>query len=129
MISVRKAPQGKLAHQISVGSHQFITDVGLAEGGDGLGPDPHDLLDSALGACTALTVMMVARRKQMPLEDVQVTISHVDADGLYRLNRQIRFVGALSAEQRDYLLAIANKCPIHRALHGRFEVETVLAAG
>lgn len=128
MISVRKAPQGKLAHQIAVRAHQFLTDVIEAQGGDDLGPDPHDLLDSALGACTALTVMMVARRKQMPLEDVQVSITHVEADGLYRLNRQIRFVGALSAEQRDYLLGIANKCPIHKALHGRFEVETVLAA-
>lgn len=128
MISVRKAPQGKLAHQIAVRAHQLLTDVIEAQGGDDLGPDPHDLLDSALGACTALTVMMVARRKQMPLEDVQVSITHVEADGLYRLNRQIRFVGALSAEQRDYLLGIANKCPIHKALHGRFEVETVLAA-
>ncbi|ROH92051.1 OsmC family peroxiredoxin [Stagnimonas aquatica] len=128
MIRVSKAPQGKLAHQIEVRAHQFLTDVIAAQGGDDLGPDPHDLLDSALGACTALTVMMVARRKQMPLEDVQVSITHVEADGLYRLNRQIRFVGALSAEQRDYLLAIANKCPIHKALHGRFEVETVLAA-
>lgn len=128
MISVRKAEQGKLAHRIQVGGNSFIADVNLAQGGDDLGPDPHDLLDSALGACTALTVMMVARRKQMPLDDVQVEISHVEADGLYRLNRQIRFVGSLSAEQRDYLLGIANKCPIHRALHGRFEVQTVLAA-
>ncbi|MDP3858526.1 MAG: OsmC family protein [Stagnimonas sp.] len=128
MIEVRKAPQGKLARSIRVGNNQFTADVSLAEGGDGLGPDPHDLLDSALGACTALTVAMVALRKQMPLEDVQVSISHVEAAGLYRLSRQIRFVGALSAEQRDYLLGIANKCPIHRALQGRFEVETVLAA-
>lgn len=128
MIEVRKAPQGKLARSIRVGNNQFTADVSLAEGGDGLGPDPHELLDSALGACTALTVAMVALRKQMPLEDVQVSISHVEANGLYRLSRQIRFVGALNAEQRDYLLGIANKCPIHRALQGRFEVETVLAA-
>ncbi len=128
MISVRKAEQGQLAHRIQVGNNSFVADVSTSQGGDGLGPDPHDLLDSALGACTALTVMMVARRKLMPLEDVQVEISHVEADGLYRLNRQIRFVGALTAEQRDYLLGIANRCPIHKALHGRFEVQTVLAA-
>lgn len=126
MIEVAKAPQGKLAHTITVGANRFVADVAVALGGDGLGPDPHDLLDSALGACTALTVMMVAKRKQMPLEDVQVTITHVEADGLYTLDRRVRFVGALTAEQRDYLLGIANKCPIHKALHGRFEVATTL---
>lgn len=127
-IELRKAPQGKLAHTLRIGAHQLTVDVSAATGGDDLGPDPHELLDSALGACTALTVMMVARRKQMPLEDVQVRISHVEADGLYTLSREVRFVGELTAEQRDYLLGIANKCPIHKALHGRFEVQTVLAA-
>lgn len=127
-IELSKAPQGKLAHTLRIGAHQFTVDVSAATGGDDLGPDPHELLDSALGACTALTVMMVAKRKQMPLEDVQVRITHVEADGLYTLNRQVRFVGDLTAEQRDYLLGIANKCPIHKALHGRFEVQTVLAA-
>lgn len=128
MIEVRKAPQGKLAQTVTVGANQLLADAKLAQGGDELGPDPHELLDSALGACTALTVLMVARRKQWPLADVQVSISHVEADGLYQLNRQVRLVGELTAEQRDYLLGIANKCPIHKALHGRFEVETVLAA-
>lgn len=125
-IEIAKAAEGRLAHRIRIGSHELLTDVASAQGGDDLGPDPHELLDSALGACTALTVMLVARRKQWPLEDVQVEITHVEADGLYRLDRQVRFVGALSAEQRDYLLGIANKCPIHRALHGRFEVATTL---
>lgn len=126
MIEVRKAPQGKLAQTVTVGANQLIADAKLAQGGDELGPDPHELLDSALGACTALTVLMVGRRKQWPLEDVQVRISHTEADGLYTLNREIRLVGELSAEQRDYLLGIANKCPIHKALHGRFEVQTAL---
>ena len=82
----------------------------------------------ALGACTALTVLMVARRKQIPVDDIQVSITHTEAEGLYTLNRTIRFIGKLSDEQRDYLLGIANKCPIHKAMHGRFEVVTVLAA-
>lgn len=128
LIQLYKAPQGKLAFTVRVGRNAFTADVSEALGGDDLGPDPHDLLDSALGACTALTVMMVAQRKQMPLEDIQVSITHVEADGLYTLTRQIKFIGNLTAEQRDYLLGIANKCPIHKALHGRFEVLTVLAA-
>lgn len=127
MIESRKSPSGKLAHTLSLRQHSLVSDVTAELGGDDLGFDPHDLFDSALAACTSLTVMMVARRKAMPLEDVQVQITHVEADGLYRLNRQVKLIGALSAEQRDYLLGIANKCPIHRALHGRFEVLTVLA--
>lgn len=129
LVQLEKSPQGKLAFTVKIGRNAFTADVLEAQGGDDLGPDPHDLLDAALGACTALTTLMVARRKQMPVDDVQVTITHTEADGLYRLNRQIKFIGNLTTEQSDYLLGIANKCPIHKALQGRFEVITVLAAG
>ncbi len=128
IITCRKAAEGKIAQRVQVGDHELISDVAAAQGGEDLGFDPHDLLDSALAACTALTVLMVARRKNLPLDDVQVRIQHSEADGLYRLDRQVHLVGALTDEQRSYLLSIANKCPIHRALHGRFEVNTVLAA-
>lgn len=127
-IQLQKSPQGQLAFTVKVGRNAFTADVSTALGGDDLGPDPHDLLDASLGACTALTVLMVARRKQMPVDDVQVSVTHVEADGLYTLTRQIKLVGDLTTEQREYLLGIANKCPIHKALHGRFEVATVLAA-
>jgi len=127
-VQLHKAHQGQLAFTVKVGRNAFTADVSQALGGDDLGPDPHDLLDASLGACTALTVLMVARRKQMPVEDIEVTITHTEADGLYTLNRQIRFIGKLTDEQRDYLLGIANKCPIHKAMQGRFEVVTALAA-
>lgn len=127
-IQLQKSPQGKLAFTVKVGRNAFTADVSEALGGDDLGPDPHDLLDASLGACTALTVLMVARRKQMPVDDIQVSITHTEAEGVYTLNRTIRFIGKLSDEQRDYLLGIANKCPIHKAMQGRFEVVTVLAA-
>lgn len=127
-ITLHKSPQGKLAFTVKVGRNAFTTDVLEAQGGDDLGPDPHDLLDASLGACTALTILMVARRKQIPVDDIEVIITHTEAAGLYTLNRQIKFIGKLTDEQRDYLLGIANKCPIHKALHGQFEVVTVLAA-
>jgi len=127
-IKLKKSPHGKLAFTVTVGRNALTADVSEALGGDDIGPDPHDLLDSSLGACTALTVLMVARRKQMPLEDIHVSVTHVEADGLYRLQRSIHFIGPLSDEQRSYLLGIANKCPIHKALQGRFEVTTVLAS-
>ncbi len=123
-IIVQKAPQGILQQVIEVHGNHLFSDVSEADGGEGAGPDPHELLDAALGACTALTVTMVARRKQMPLDDLKVTITHVEADGLYRLTREIEFIGDLSEEQKRYLLGIANKCPIHKALLGRFAIET-----
>ncbi|HEX4873102.1 MAG TPA: OsmC family protein [Nevskiaceae bacterium] len=126
MIEVRKAPEGRLKQQIRQGEKTWFADVSATLGGEDAGPDPHDLLDSALGACTALTVTMVARRKQMPLEDVRVEIRHIETEGLYRLERQIELVGPLTPEQRQYLLGIANKCPIHKVMQGRFEVETQL---
>ena len=126
MVIVHKAEDGQLKQRIEVEGNTFFADVPAAQGGDGAGPEPHDLLDAALGACTALTVTMVARRKQLPLTDVRVQITRNEAGGLYTLHRNIELVGELSAEQREYLLGIANKCPIHKALKGRFEIETEL---
>lgn len=126
MVRVHKAADGKLKQHIEVAGNTFFADASEATGGDGAGPDPHDLLDAALGACTALTVTMVARRKQLPLEDVRVEVTREETGGVYRLMRRIELVGALDATQRDYLLGIANKCPIHKALNGRFEISTEL---
>jgi putative redox protein len=125
-IKVHKAPQGALQQVIDDGRHQWIADEPVADGGDDAGPNPFDLLDSALGACTAMTVLMVARRKQMPLDDVRVTIRHTQAEGVYRLHRDIELVGSLTGDQRQYLLGIANKCPVHRTLSGRIEIESQL---
>ncbi|GAC1628260.1 MAG: OsmC family protein [Nevskia sp.] len=123
-IQIHKADDGKLKQLITAGRNSYFADVAEALGGDDAGPDPHELLDSALAACTALTVTMVARRRQIPMDDLKVEITHVEADGVYRLTRRLEFVGALSEEQKTYLLGIANKCPIHKALTGRFEIAT-----
>jgi putative redox protein len=124
-IKVRKA-EGKIRQLIQVGNSSFFADE-ASPIGDDQGPDPHDLLDAALGACTAMTVMLVARRKQWPLDDVRVEIRHEENDSDYKLLRTVELVGQLSEEQRQYLLGIANKCPIHKALHKKISVETGLA--
>lgn len=126
MVKVHKAADGRMKQLIEVGANTFFADVPEALGGDGAGPEPHDLLDAALGSCTALTVTLVARRKQMELSDVRVEVTRAEAGGLYKLFRKIELVGNLSTEQREYLLSIANKCPIHKALSGRFEIATEL---
>lgn len=127
MVRVQKAAEGRLRQRITAGDNTWYADVPAALGGEGQGPEPHDLFDAALGACTALTVSLVAQRKQWPLEDVRVHITHTETDTEYQLHRQVELVGPLSAQQRDYLLGIANKCPIHRLLHKRIQVQTVLA--
>lgn len=128
MIQVHKAPQGALQQEIQVRANRVIADEEPAIGGDDAGLSPHDLLDAALGACTAMTVTMVARRKQMPLEDVRVEITRDEKDGVYKLFRKVEFVGTLTDEQRAYLLGIANKCPIHKALNGKFDIATEMTS-
>lgn len=126
-IRVHKAPVGRLAQTIESDPHALLTDVTAADGGDDLAPDPHALLDSALGACTALTVKMYAARKGWPLENADVVITHEESPGHYRLHRTVTLRGELSEEQRARLLEIANKCPIHRVLSGEISIATELA--
>ncbi|MFA9438923.1 OsmC family protein [Uliginosibacterium sp. sgz301328] len=126
MIHVRKAEDGKVRQQIDADGHTLFADTAAGNGGDGSAPDPHALLDAALGACTALTVTLVAQRRQIPLQDVRVSISHKEGDGVYTMDRRIELVGDRSEEQREFLLGIANRCPIHRTLTGHIEIDTQL---
>lgn len=118
---------GKLQQQITIGSHQLLSDVPAALGGEDSGPEPHDLLAAALAACTTLTVTMYARRKGMALDDVRVRITHGPSEGGYALQRHIEYVGALGAEERARLTDIANKCPVHKTLSGSIRIETQAA--
>jgi putative redox protein len=128
IITVRKVEDKKIKQLIQVnGAIPFYSDEPEPLG-NGEGPNPHDLLNAALGACTAMTVMMVAQRKQWPLQDVKVEITHSEDDASYRIERKIELVGTLTEEQRSYLMGIANKCPIHRALHKKFEIDSSLVA-
>lgn len=125
-VRTTKAAAGTIAQQLQIGPHILISDEPREIGGDDLGPDPHELLDAALASCTALTLNLYARRKGMLLANVEVEVSHSEADGVYRMRRDVRLTGALSDEQRNRMLEIANKCPVHRTLMGRFEIDTRL---
>ncbi|MES2490295.1 MAG: OsmC family protein, partial [Pseudomonadota bacterium] len=100
MIKVHKAADGKLKQQVSNGRSEIFSDEPVDIGGDDAALTPHELLDAALGSCTALTVTMVARRKQMPLTDVKVEVTHETVDGVHRMHRRIELVGELSDEQK-----------------------------
>ena len=118
-VTVRRKRDLKIGQAISFGAIELVADVAVAEGGDGAGPNPHDLYDAALGACKALTVMWYAARKQIPVEDISVRVdrdaSHERA-GNYALTTVIAIGGTLSDAQIEELRAVAEKCPIHKLM-------------
>ncbi len=113
---------------VEVREHHFVADEPTSVGGTGSGPTPYDHLLGALGACTAMTMRMYANRKGWPLEDAVVRLrdarSYADdcencakqPVGIRRIERQIELKGALTDEQRDRILAIADRCPIKQTL-------------
>ena len=130
-ISVERDLTGPMRHIVHIGQHTFAVDEPPANGGEDSGPTPHDLYDAALAACKALTLVWYARRKGLPLEDVQVTVERDDsqeAQGLYRLRTVLALGGPLDDAQREQLLAVAGRCPLHKLMtQVKTEVTTELA--
>jgi putative redox protein len=119
---------GYLKQEITAGTHTFIADEPLDAGGSDAGPDPYSLLLAALGSCTAMTLQMYAKRREWPLERVEVSLKHsrvhakdcqdcaTNQGKIDQIERYISLDGALSEDQRARLLEIAQQCPVHRTL-------------
>lgn len=118
---------GSTAVQLAAGSARWRADLDPATGGAGADPSPHELLDSALAACTLLTLQLYAKRRNYPLASAEVRIDRQEDGTTYRMRRQVTLGGALDDTQRADLLRVANACPIHKTLHKSFEVATTLA--
>jgi len=117
---------------LSNGRHVWNADIDKTLGSNDRAPDPHDLLDSALAACTTLTLELYIRRRQMPVTGLRVTIDHVEDKNeqgqvRYQMMRHIYIEGDVSDVDRQKLLEIANKCPIHRLLSGDISIQSALA--
>lgn len=116
------------AQLLTAPHRSFIADEPPEDGGDDLGPTPYQLLLWALGACTAMTIQMYARRKGYPLHEVAIELDHErryaeDCENcsdpkmrIEQIHRHIVLLGPLSAEQRDDLLRVATRCPVHKTL-------------
>jgi putative redox protein len=130
-ITVKRDQSLPMRHIVHLDKHIISADGTLEEGGSDAGPSPHDLYDAALGACKALTLVWYAKRKGIPVEDIQVTIERdasQERQGTYRLNASIHLSGDLTAAQREELLTVAGKCPVHKLMTAvTTEITTVLA--
>lgn len=120
-------------------SHQLMADEPTSYGGSNLDPSPYDLLLMSLGACTSMTLRMYANLKKMPLDDIKVKLVHDrihaedcaacpdSADDIEHITRYIQLKGKLTNEQRQKLLGIADRCPVHRTLESKPVIKTELA--
>ena len=117
--------------------HYLVADEPRSVGGTDEGATPYGLLLAGLGSCTVMTLRMYADRKEWPLDEIQVGLRHRrrhasdeaeceenDDARLDRVDREIRLLGELSDEQRDRLLEIAERCPVHRTLDAGVRIET-----
>ncbi|MBU3616193.1 OsmC family protein [Polynucleobacter sp. JS-Polo-80-F4] len=118
--------QGPLQQKLTAGDLHFLADAEVSKGGSGTGPSPHEYLGAALAACTSMTLKMYAGRKEMKLENAIVTVAIERADDVETFSREIQLQGNLSAEEKERLLEIADKCPIHKALAGQIQIKTQL---
>jgi putative redox protein len=134
-VAVRLGNEG-FTTEVMVRQHSLIADEPESIGGNDFGPSPYELLAAGLGACTAMTMQMYARRKKWDLKEVTVHLQHykdyaadlVDLDNekskIDHFDREIIVEGDLSSEQKERLLIIADKCPVHRTLHSDIQVNT-----
>jgi putative redox protein len=124
-VTVRTLPPGKHTQSVEVGGLQLVADEPLDFGGDDLGPAPHELLLAALGACTSMTLKIYADRKGWPLQSVNVKLT-AEKGAEFVIQREIALTGDLTDEQRQGLLAIADKCPVHKTLTRPIKIESRL---
>jgi putative redox protein len=121
-----KTGTGKFGQTITIGPHSLVADEAVAAGGNDAGPEPHEILLAALGACTSMTVKLYADRKGWPLERCEVAVSIARETGKATFHRSISLVGPLDDDQRKRLLDIASKCPVHKTLTGTIAIDTAL---
>ncbi|MDZ7771332.1 MAG: OsmC family protein [Balneolaceae bacterium] len=126
---------------LTAGRHELTSDEPeTVEGGRDTGPDPYDYLLMSLGSCTAMTLKMYARRKEWPLEEVYLELRHHKrhaedcencddaASKMDHIEVELILKGDLDEAQRERLLEISERCPVHRTLKGEIQIENSLGS-
>jgi putative redox protein len=136
-VLVKSSAPGKFRQHIISGSHELYADEPEEYGGDDTGPNPYDFLSIALGACKSMTMQMYAERKKLPLESVEVEVSHskihardcanceTEQGKLDKFTCKIKAIGnKMTKEQRARLIEISTRCPVQKTLAGEVVIDT-----
>ena len=135
---VKLHSKGLFRTEVSAGPHQWVLDEPVDFGGAGEGPTPYDMLASALGGCTAMTLHFYAKREKYPLEAVDVTVTHdrqhakdcadcmKQSGFIHRFRVEIALHGPLSETQKLELLKVAGRCPVAKTLQSEIRIDEVL---
>jgi putative redox protein len=127
------------ATEIRVGHHVLLADEPASAGGTDAGPSPYDLLAAALASCTTMTLKMYASHKKLDMRSAMVSVTHgrVHADDcvdcqqqdgrIHEFRRELSLDGDLSDAQKQRMLEIADRCPVHKTLHNEIKIRTQLA--
>jgi uncharacterized OsmC-like protein len=131
--------RGSFRTEVEAGPHRWVLDEPVDAGGGGEGPTPYDMLASALGSCTAMTLHYYATREKLPLEGVEVTVTHDRQNAkdcsdcstqngyIHRFRVELTFEGPLDDAQRAKLLTIAKRCPVAKTLQSEIRIDEVMA--
>jgi len=140
MAEIRVTSGDGFLQHVQAGRHSLLSDEPVSMGGRDEGLSPYDLICAALGSCTGMTLRMYARTKGWPLREVTVRVSHEKIHAIDcaecetkegridKLTREISLTGELTEAQRQRLLEIADRCPVHRTLTNEVRIETRLTA-
>ena len=125
MRATARRENGTLKHDVAIREHMVVADEPEENGGDDSGPSPQELLAASLASCTAITIEMYAKRKGWEIGDVAVDVNYEPAQrgSPTKFRMVVSLPKELPEDQRERLMQIAAKCPVHRALEGEVMFE------
>jgi putative redox protein len=127
-------------NEIEAGPHRMNADEPASAGGTEAGPTPYDFLSAGLGACTSMTMHVVAKRENIPLEGVEITVENdrmhakdcadclTTSGYIHHFSVAIKLIGTLTPAQRDRMLDVARRCPVNKTLTSEIRIDERLVA-